>query len=154
MEFDSPQPGRIDLLTWLLRVLTWDTALPLAIALIAIAVDFLFANHRGAVELASILLPVVAFAARLRAGSLQIAANYCSRRFQILQLCVFCAGIAVLALIECVLILSVVMPQGPQPADLSDLLAWAILFCIYLIAMFIAMYPGRTPFSAGEPGSE
>jgi hypothetical protein len=60
------------------------------------------------------------------------------------QFAFLCLGLLVLALIDCVLMLSHIMPNGAAWATRSDRIVWAILASFYLTSMTIAMYPGRT----------
>lgn len=126
---------------WALRVLTWDAVLPSCIAFAPLVVRHLFPNRRGAVELAAILLPVSAFLLRLRAGRIHIASNRCSRRFQRVQFLVLFLGIVPLVLIDCVVILSEIIPGGAFGR--GDLVVLAGMIGVYLAAMVVAMYPGR-----------
>ncbi len=94
-------------------------------------------------KVTAVTLPIAAFFLRVIAGKHHIASNRCSIAVRRFQFCVFCFGILPLALIDCVLILSLVMPKGALFEADTDRLVWAILFAIYLTSMAVAMYPGR-----------
>jgi hypothetical protein len=134
--------GRVNYRSWLLRILTWDTILPVAVAFVPTAIALFLPNRRGVMEIASVTLPIAAFLLRLRIGKRQIDSNRCSVAVRKFQFCVFFVGILPLVLIDCVIILSHLMPNGALFATSGDLLVWAILAAIYLASMTVAMYPG------------
>ena len=129
---------------WLLRLVTWDGLLPACVVLLPTAIEVLLPNNRAAIEITAVVLPITGFFLRIRAGRRQIASNNCGRKFRVVQFCAFCLGILVLTLVDAVLILSHVMPQGAVCADRSDVIVWTALISVYLMAMGIAMYPGAT----------
>lgn len=137
--------GRVRYDVWALRVITWDAVLPICITILPLGVKFLFPNRRGALELTAVVLPIAAFFLRFRAGKRHISANRCSRRFRRFQLCMFCLGILPLVLIDCVVILSELMPAGAFGG--ADYIALAVPIMIYLASMVVAMYPGREDVS-------
>jgi hypothetical protein len=135
--------GSVGYRAWILRILTWDTALPACVAFIPAGVGTLFRNRRGVMEITAVTLPVAAFLLRLRAGRRHIASNRCPKWARRVQYGVFCLGILPLALIDCCLILSGLMPRGARFANAEDRAVWAVLVSIYLVSMIVAMYPGR-----------
>jgi hypothetical protein len=149
----EPMPtGRVRYGVWALRVITWDAVLPVFVTFLPLGVRLLFPNRRGALELTAVMLPVAAFFLRFRAGKRHINANRCSHRLRRFQLFVFCVGILPLVLIDCVIILSELMPAGAFGA--ADYIALGIMISIYLASMIIAMYPGREdvlPDDLGHP---
>jgi hypothetical protein len=134
----------VDLRLWFWRVLSWDALLPAVILVVPGIVQQIVPNRRGFLEIISVALPVGAFVFRFYSGKRQIALNYCSDRVRLFQFGVFFIGILPLALIDCFLILSHLMPKGALFAAGSDRIMWGILFGIYLMSMIVAMYPGRT----------
>jgi hypothetical protein len=140
--------GRVKYGSWLLRVAGWDGLLPAYVVLAPTAVELLIPNNPGAVELTAVVLPIAAFVVRYNAGKRHIASHNCSRVIRAAQFCVFCVGIALLVLIDAVLMLSHLMPQGALFAAREDRIVWAVLFSVYVTAMTIAMYPGRAESSA------
>jgi hypothetical protein len=130
--------------SWLLRVITWDVILPVCIAFAPMVVDLLLPNHRGAIEVTAVLLPIAAFFLRIRAGERHIASNRCSDGVRRFQFCALCLGILPLILIDCFMILSHLMPRGALLTADSDKFALAIVYALYLSSMAVAMYPGRT----------
>jgi hypothetical protein len=134
--------GRVNYRSWLLRILTWDTILPVAVAFVPTAIALFLPDRRGVMEIASVTLPIAAFLLRLRIGKRQIDSNRCSVAFRKFQFCVFFVGILPLVLIDCVIVLSHLMPNGALFATSGDLLVWAVLAAIYLASMTVAMYPG------------
>jgi hypothetical protein len=135
---------RVNFGSWLLRILTWDGLLPASVVLVPTVIESLLPNNRGAIELAAVAIPIAGFFLRVSAGKRQIASNNCDPACRVLQFCAFFLGILVLTLIDAVVILSHVMPQGAAFADETDCIVWAILVAVYLSSMGIAMYPGRT----------
>jgi hypothetical protein len=143
---------QVDFVSWVLRVLTWDSLLPACVILFPTAIAFLLPNNRGAIEITGVVLPIAGFVLRVRAGRRQITSNHCAATMRHVQLGSFVVGILILTLIDAVLVLSHVMPQGALFADKTDRVVWAILFFVYLASMSIAMYPGVPPL--GLPPSQ
>jgi hypothetical protein len=128
---------------WALRVLAWDAVLPICVALLPMGVELLFPDHRGAIELTAVALPVTAFPLRAWAGIHHIKSNYCSYKVKIFQLGVFFLGVLPLALLDSVLIMSHLLPGGAWGnKEIWTILRFGIMF--YFIFMVVAMYPGRT----------
>ena len=127
---------------WITRVANWDALLPSVVWCAPYVVGFLVPQNRAAIEVIAVVLPLVAFFIRYRAGRRAIAANRCSATMRRFQITVFCVGISLLVLIEAVLALSHIMPQGAIFATTGDLIVWAVLVGLYLAAMVTAMYPG------------
>lgn len=135
--------GRVNYGQWLIRLVTWDGLLPGCIVLAPSVVEFLFPKNREAIELVSVMLPVIGLSIRIRLGSRHIGSNHCSVTIRCFQMCAFILGLLLLGLVECVLVLTHVMPVGALFVDSRDVVIWATVFSIYLFAMAIAMYPGR-----------
>ncbi len=130
---------------WISRVFRWDGLLPIAILLIPLALRLLFPNQRWAIELASVVLPIGGFAIRLLVGYHFINTNHCNKSFQILQAWLLVAGLAMMTLLDCVIILSVLMPKGALAMNAFDIAMSAGLYALYLLLMIVAMYPGIAP---------
>jgi hypothetical protein len=146
---------RVNYGSWLRTLIAWDGLLPGCIVILPTAIEILFPNRRGAIEIAALILPITAFFLRVRAGKHHIASNRCSVAFRRFQFCVFCFAIFPLVLIDCFLVLSHVMPKGALFEADTDWLIWVILFAIYLTLMAVAMYPGRdAPSPANSPLTE
>jgi hypothetical protein len=139
--------GHVNYGSWFLRVLAWDGVLPAFIAFAPTGVEVLFPNHRGAVEITAVTLPIAAFGLRIRAGKRHIASNRCSEVVRFFQFCAFCLGILPLVLVDCFMILSHLMP-GAMFETYTDILICAITVSVYLTLMAVAMYPGRAIPSA------
>jgi hypothetical protein len=145
--------GRVNYVSWLLRLLSWDGLLPLCIAVAPNGVKLLFPNQPEAIAAAAVLLPIAAFLLRVRAGTRHIASNHCSKGVRFLQYCVFALGITPLIMIDCFIVLDHVQPGGLFAIRTpEDRLFLAILITFYLTTMAIAMYPGRTIPVADEEG--
>lgn len=129
---------------WLRHVVVWDGILPIVVLAAPFAIAALLPNRQGLLELTALGLPVAAFFIRYGVGRVHIASNNCSSTFRQVQFCVFFLGIVLLVFIDCAVILSHAMPPGAMFATDADRKIWAILVGIYLAAMFVAMYPGRT----------
>lgn len=114
----------------------------MAIVALPFAIERLLPNNREAIEYAAVFAPTVAFCFRYVAGKRQIALNQCSGRVRKFQFVVFCCGVMPLAMIECVITLMHVMPKPREFWEIA--IVFGVLLAIYLLAMIIAMYPGRT----------
>lgn len=130
---------------WISRVFRWDGLLPVAILLIPLALRLLFPNQRWAIELASILLPVCGFVIRFVVGCHFIGTNHCGDTFRALQSICLVIGLGKMALLDCVIILSILMPQGALMMNARDIAISVGLYGLYLLLMIVAMYPGRAP---------
>ncbi len=139
--------GRIAWGSWILTIISWDGLLPPCVLLVPYLIGVLFPNNRGAIEVAALVMPITGFFIRFVVGRRQIASNQCGVIVRRIQFCFLGLGIFVLVLIDAVLILSHVMPNGAACADRTDCIVWAVLASIYLTSMAIAMYPGRTKSS-------
>jgi hypothetical protein len=133
--------AKVQYRSWLLRVTAWDGMLPAFVVVVPSIVELLLPNHRGAIEFTAVTLPIVAFFTRLVVGQRHIDSNNCSAAFRLIQFWVFFLGVFPLVLIDGALVLSHVMPKGVFTRE--DSLFFAVLYSVYLVAMIIAMYPGR-----------
>jgi len=138
---------------WLGRVFRWDGLLPLAILMIPFLLRLLFPNQRLVIELASVILPIGGFVIRLLVGRHFIKTNHCARGFQHLQSILLMVGLAIMTLLDCVIILSVLMPKGAVMMNARDVAISAGLYGTYLVLMLVAMYPGRAPVNKPKMGS-
>lgn len=127
---------------WLFRLFAWDSLLPVVVVLIPALVESLFPNRQGFIETIAIVLPIVAFFIRLRAGRRHIVKNNCTRAFRSVQFIAFFLAIFILALLDGVIVLSYIMPAGALFAG-DDNIIFAWMAGIYLALMTFAMYPGR-----------
>lgn len=136
--------ARIDFGFWLRRIVTWDGLLPILMWLAPWAIETVLPNRRGAIEIAAVVLPIVALFLRFHSGIRQIASNRCAKLFRGVQFAVFVIGILPLVLFDCFMMLAHLMPAG-GPMAAEDVFVCTVLLLIYLTAMTIAMYPGRLP---------
>ncbi len=128
---------------WWIRLVSWDGLLPLAVWYIPQCIEIFFPGRRGAIEIASLVVPVMAVLIRYYIGMELIRNNHCSKRFRIVQKAIFCIGILMLVMVDCVLILMHVMPKNPNGGNSDDLILILSFFGVYLLIMGVAMYPGR-----------
>jgi hypothetical protein len=135
---------------WALRVLAWDAVLPLCVALLPMGVELLFPNHRPAIELTAVILPIAAFPLRAWAGIHHIMHGNSSYRLRILQLCAFCLGILPLALLDSVLILSHLMPVRAFDNG-GGRMVLILSAIIYVFLMALSMHPGRAEMPRADP---
>lgn len=140
--------GQVDYGSWLLKVIGCDGLMPACVVFAPIVVRALFPNSRAAIEIIAVALPIAAFLFRAILGMHHIGSNNCVRAVRRVQLGIFCVGIVILALIDCFLILSHLMPDGALFAEREDRVVWLALISTYLLAMTIAMYPGRAEVSS------
>jgi hypothetical protein len=150
--------GRVNYGSWLRRLIAWDGLLPVGIAIVPTGIEILLPNRRGAIEVAAVILPITAFFLRVRAGKHQIGSNQCSTAIRRIQFCALCFGILPLALIDCVIVLSHVMPKGAMfEAIFGEDTDWLVLTVpvVYLTSMAVAMYPGQeAPSPESSPFAE
>jgi hypothetical protein len=132
---------RLDLLSWLLRVIAWDGLLPVAVVLTPTIIELLFPHNRGLIEPAFLWLPIAAFGTRYVVGKRHIMSNACTPTLKHMQFLAFVLGICALFFIETWLILLRLMPWAVV-FEGGDKTVMGILVMIYLTAMVIAMYPG------------
>jgi Gpi18-like mannosyltransferase len=138
--------GHIDFAAWLFRLFTWDGVLPTCMMFLPAVIEQLWPN-RGAIETATVVLPIVFFFVRIVVGCRHIDANHCSPGFQRVQAWALVLGVFILVFLDAVMILSNVIPRGA--VNLDDVVFVAIIVSIYLVPMAVAMYPGR---SKPKPG--
>jgi hypothetical protein len=136
--------GRVDMVSWLIRLFAWDGMLPAGIVLAPFGIEFLFPNNRGIMEITAVTLPVMAFLLRIVAGLRRIDSNRCSVSVRRFQYCAFCFAILPLVLVDCAVILAHVMPAGAVFADAKEVVIWGAIYLSYLLLMTFAMYPGRS----------
>ncbi|MEX2176242.1 MAG: hypothetical protein WD872_17910 [Pirellulaceae bacterium] len=131
----------IDYVSWFVRLLNWDLLLTTFVAVAPTIVALLLPGKRGAIEIVAVALPIIAFFLRARAGIYHIGTNNCGTSVRRFQRAAFALGIFLLVFFDAVMILSHIMPRGAF--GLTDYIASAILFSVYITAMAVAMYPGR-----------
>jgi hypothetical protein len=129
---------------WFGKVLAWDGLMPLGVLLVPRGLTLVLPPDSRIIDIIAVILPIVAFSLRIHVGRRHIAANYCGTVARGFQYVVFSFGILVLVPIDCLTVLSPVLPGGlfanPQDAEIT-----VIMFSIYLTSMIIAMYPGCQP---------
>ena len=128
---------------WLLRWLAWDGLLPMSIWASPFLLSWILPNRRAAIELVAVVLPIVAMLVRFHIGRKIIAANCCRPRTKQLQMVSFCVGLILLVLIDAIMILTHIMPQGAIVASPADFAVCVIAYSIYAGCMGFSMYPGR-----------
>lgn len=139
---------RIDFREWFLRVVHWNGFLPIAIAIIPRLFSLVFPKLEDVVAVTAVILPPIVFFWRIASGYRLIFSNRCGYWLRHFQLCVFVVGLVPLILIDCLIILSAIIPNGMQGDE--DLRIWLIMLAIYFASMAIAMYPGRKEIPADE----
>jgi len=132
--------GQIDFAGWLVRLLTWDGALPVCILVVPSIIERIVPN-RGAIEFAAVALPILFFFVRIVTGCRHIDANNCSRAFQRVQVWALVLAVFILVFFDAIMILSHVMPKGALGR--GDLVIFAVMLSVYFVPMAVAMYPGR-----------
>lgn len=130
---------------WILTVLCWDGALPLAVFALPRLAMKVFPGRHGLMELTALVIPICAFFFRGAHGF----TRYRNGGFRFWQTGLFVAAILLLALCDTVFILFVTIPNIAQDSD------WHVLWVIYLIyvtLMAITFFPARTVVPA-KPAS-
>src|ERR1700722_18719106 len=125
---------RLNLRSWIYRVLTWDALLPVVFLLIPVVIAQKNPNNFRALEVAAVCLPLIAFLIRAKVGRDHIASNQCQDWLKEIQYFVFFVGILCLMAIDLLVIL---VPMGDLLANPDDRLATAILYLAYLTMMVI-----------------
>jgi hypothetical protein len=134
--------GRINVGSWLLRVLTWDTLLPTVVLVVPAVVGILFPQNEVAWATTQLVLPTGGFILRFCAGKRHVFSNNCGPTIQRRQFFIFVIGILALVVVDALLVLSRVNPKkGLAECDRIVLVTCTV---IYTFAMIIAMYPGRS----------
>ena len=129
--------------SWLMRLLKWDGIMPTIIWSVPFLIRAVLPKFREPIELVAVVLPIVAFFIRYSVGMRYIRSNHCGKTTRNFQIIILRAGLMILALLDAVLVLTHVMPQGVIVA--SDIMILVILYVIYLLAMVFALYPGAEP---------
>jgi hypothetical protein len=141
---NEPSSGQIDISVWLLRLLTWDGVLPFCMILIPHAARLLFPNNGLVIVFLAVGLPIAALFFRIRAGCQHIDENNCGPTFQKVQVWSMVFGALVLVLIDAMLIVMHEMGARAFLATQGDRIVVGSMVLTYLIAMAVAMYPGRS----------
>lgn len=131
---------RICFVTWLRFVIAWDGILPICVALFPIAIRLVLPNVRDAIAITSVAVPVAALVIRIFVGNRHIARNRCGSLVRAVQYCFFLVGILSLMCVECIFM---AVGLNALLANEKDRYFTALAFGFYLVAMTIAMYPGR-----------
>ncbi len=132
----------MSLISWMLRLITWDGLLPAFVWLIPFFAEMLFPNTPSVIELIGVGVPIAAFLIRLYVGQRFISSNHCGTVMRTFQLGVFFIGILVLVCIDSMMILAQSGPGGVQMATRTDLIVFLSLFTFYFLSMAFSMYPG------------
>ena len=135
---------RVNYLSWLLKLVSFDGVRPVVVLLMPTVVDQLFPNRRGAMEFTAVTVPIFAFFIRFFVAKRHIFSNQCTGLVRGLQLIALCLAILVLLLIDSLMILAHGMAKRAMFATNTDLVVWAVLIALYFTCMAFAMFPGRT----------
>jgi len=145
---DASEPDgnkfKVDVLSWLLTVATWDGALPSSIILAEIVLRILLPRWLHPILGSFAGLAVcIGILIRMSVGSRHVASNQCGAAFRRVQFAFLSLGILVLAMLDLLLVLiGLGVMQNREDFVISAIIA-AVLAAIYLTSMAIAMYPGR-----------
>lgn len=138
---DTPRQP-VDWRLWLWRLAKWDGMIPLVVWQLPKLIRTLLPNQRGVIEIVAIALPIAAFLLRVKFGRRHIRANQVGDRMRWMQFALFYVAAVLLALLDCVMVLSNLFPQGLL-VDRNDIIVTAVLYAIYFALMSVAMCPGR-----------
>lgn len=133
----------MNLQAWAMRMILWDGVLPLVVWGAPFVIAMIFPNVRGAIEIASIIIPITALIVRFNSGRQFIHSNNCLPLTQTVQVALLTVGILLLLLVDCFLILSHLGPGGNLVMTPEDFQICVFLFLTYFALIGIAMYPGR-----------
>src|SRR5262245_32594772 len=126
---------RIDFREWFLRAVHWDGLLPIAIAFVPRLFTLVFPKLDDVVAMTAVILPPIVFFWRIANGYRLIFSNRCGYWVRHFQLCVFVVGLVPLILMDCLIILSAIIPNGMQGDN--DLQIWLIMLAVYIGSMVI-----------------
>ena len=121
---------------WLINSFCWDGFLPVAVILISLIIAGVFPNQPGVGEVAAIVVPLAALAARLRNG----LRRFRSSDYYGWQFILFGCAIGTLGLFDGVFIL---FETVPNIAKREDWILLACLFAVYMVLMLAAFFPAR-----------
>ena len=133
---------------WLLRVLTCDGLVPVAVFASSYALAHIIRGQGDGYVIVSVGIPLSAFIVRYLMGQHSIQGNYCSALTRGFQKVILVIGLIVVALMDCLLIcLAMLQPANLQKGGGNKLFilacGFAIAYAAYLGCMTFAMYPGR-----------
>jgi hypothetical protein len=129
--------GRIDVISWAIRVASWDGLLPTFVISVPFLIDRLMPNNRALNESIGVNLPLAAFVIRLFVGTGHVWSNGCCRAIRVLQCGLLWFAVLVLAFVDAMLILAQQQGLSVNPK------AFLITASIHLPCVIVAMYPGR-----------
>ncbi|MCA8997194.1 MAG: hypothetical protein KDA80_09410 [Planctomycetaceae bacterium] len=101
-----------------------------------------FPGNPEAIHLLAVFLPPPLLLIRFRVGAATISDNQCRPWLRLFQFPCFILGILLLGLIDCLLILSHVIPVAAGPFAPRELPITLTIFAIYFSLMAFAMFPG------------
>ena len=128
--------------TWLTKLIGWDGVLPILLWTTPAVLGWMIPKAEFLIELAAVFLPIAAFLIRMVVGLRMISDNHCRPALRAVQMCVFVLGVILLIFIDCMLILSHLLPPGALWQHPGDRMAFGIIFAIYFSFMALATYPG------------
>jgi len=126
---------------WWRRLMLWDGALPLAVWGMPRAVLWLFPGDRWPIEVLGVGLPIFAFLWRFLAGFAVVRTLPNGPLVRAARIMLLFFGIFLLLVIDTAMILRLVMPPGAF-LERGDLIAFAVLYGVYVLAMALATWPG------------
>jgi hypothetical protein len=114
--------------------MVWDGMLPVLVAALGAAVQWLGPGQRGIGETMAVIAPIGAFLVRWNRGRIHFA-NY---PHYLGQRVVFMFALMLLALLDSCLILFRLVPHT---ISRDDWIGWALLYSVYLTMMAVAFFP-------------
>lgn len=138
---------------WLLRLFGYDGLLPAFVFAFPGLLVLAFGPGLH-LELAAVVLPIVAFFYRAAIGLGQIEANFCRTALRRIQKATLFFALLILLVVDAFVILLWALP--PAALTRMDYLVAAGLYFSYLILMAISIFPGFpiSPSSLDSPASE
>jgi hypothetical protein len=127
---------------WLRRLLVWDGMLPLAVWGLPRAAGWLLPGERWPIEVLGVALPIAAFLARFLTGLVVVRRHAPGVFNRAARVVVLFVGLFFLLIIDVAMILKLVMPQGAFEQH-GDLIGFAVLYGLYVVAMAVATWPGK-----------
>jgi hypothetical protein len=138
---------------WIQRVAGWDGLLPGIVWGTSALVTSILPGDWNPLEalvlvLLAVVLPIGSFLLRLRFGWQAIQSNHCGPWIRSIQYLVFGLGVSLLCLLDGMMVLYQVVPQGA--GVLGEWKPLVVIYLIYLSMMIVAMYPGRPVEAVGD----
>jgi hypothetical protein len=136
---------------WLLRLVTWDGALPMVVWLSPLLIRIILPNNQRALEQIVVVIPVVSLILRFVAGVRFINSNNCTQTFRNIQKYALGLGLFLLLLIDIAFLFQFhFAPVGVRVVNPIARLICNAVVALYFLSMIVALYPGSAQSTMEE----